>query len=88
MKTEFVLVLVLALGFVLGAIGAREDRKEQRKRQHKLAETPICACGHHLCFHNEKNGCHAQDDFDQIQCGCVKYMGPQFVETYIAGGEQ
>jgi hypothetical protein len=80
MDIVIMLIVFLAIGFVCGAVGTREVAMEWARRQEP--EKPICACGHHQCFHDEKGVCH--NLVDPIGCGCQQYMGPQFLnEMYL-----
>ena len=86
MITETVLIVAIGcvtlLGLIrLGIYAVRQDEQDEQKR---LLTQPICGCGHHACFHEERSGCHHKDE-EAVECGCVKYTGPEYLPTFIAG---
>ncbi len=58
----------------LRVIAAKGELEEKRNAALRPPPEPqaICGCGHHLSFHNPRNGACAEDN-----CRCQHYVGPE-----------
>ncbi len=94
--------VILASGYVTGGAYDRMKKAvaERRKaRERALAgPDPVCGCGHHLAYHDAKDGlCYASvkdtkgnraaegvDDKPVRRCQCRRYAGPEPLATLYA----
>lgn len=75
------------LDTILGALiawGAYRTGVHRERKRRPGEKQPICGCGHHRSYHEEKGGCRKSVGFDGLTCRCQKYIGPIPYDEFIA----
>lgn len=68
------IIVVVSTGRMWFKYAIENRERALRNRQ------PICGCGHHVSFHDDKGCHHVKTDYydrETSTCGCVKYVGPE-----------